>query len=97
MLFEDERLPGGSLKLEVLARHASADLGDAVRARALLEHAIALLERQAPSRQLVRSYRRLADLLRAQGDTEAALAILDRVKDPEFSGGSTEPGALRSL
>ena len=55
-----------------------ADLGEDARARELLELAIDLLERQAPSRYLVQAYKRLATLLKEQGDKDGALGVLER-------------------
>ena len=55
-----------------------ADLGDAARARELLELAVDLLEQQPPSRYVVQAYKRLALLLKEQGDTEAAFGVLER-------------------
>jgi tetratricopeptide (TPR) repeat protein len=54
------------------------DLGDAARAQELLELAVDLLEQEAPSRYLVQAYKRLAQLLKAQHDTEGALGVLER-------------------
>jgi tetratricopeptide (TPR) repeat protein len=55
-----------------------ADLGDQERARELLEHALELLEPRGPNKYLVQAYRRLADVLKAKGETEAALELLER-------------------
>ncbi|MEX0682099.1 MAG: tetratricopeptide repeat protein [Dehalococcoidia bacterium] len=55
-----------------------ADLGDVPRAQEILELAVDLLEQQAPSRYLVQAYKRLAGLLRSEGDAEAALSVLER-------------------
>jgi tetratricopeptide (TPR) repeat protein len=55
-----------------------ADLGDTSRAQELLELAIEQLERQVPNRYLVQAYRRLAEILKGKGDTEAALGVLER-------------------
>ena len=55
-----------------------ADLGDAARAQELLELAIEQLERQAPNRYLVQAYKRLAEVFKAKGDTEAAFVVLER-------------------
>jgi len=55
-----------------------ADLGEPARARELLELAIELLERQAPGRYLVQAYKRLAELLKEQGDTDEAFRVLER-------------------
>jgi tetratricopeptide (TPR) repeat protein len=55
-----------------------ADLGEDARARELLELAVDLLERQAPSRYLVQAYKRLATLLKEQGDKDGALGVLER-------------------
>jgi len=55
-----------------------ADLGDTARARELLELAVELLEKEAPSRYLVQTYKRLAKLLKTERDTEGALEVLER-------------------
>lgn len=55
-----------------------ADLGDFARAREVLELAVELLEQQAPSRYLVQAYKRLATLLKEQGDKDGALGVLER-------------------
>jgi tetratricopeptide (TPR) repeat protein len=55
-----------------------ADLGEADRARELLELAVDLLEQEAPSRYLVQAYKRLATLLKEQGDKDGALEVLER-------------------
>ena len=55
-----------------------ADLGDMPRAQELLELAVEQLERQVPNRYLVQAYKRLAEVLKAKGDTEGALAVLER-------------------
>jgi len=54
------------------------DLGDDARARELLELAVDHLERQPRSRHLVDVYKRLAALLKRQGDTDGALEVLER-------------------
>jgi tetratricopeptide (TPR) repeat protein len=54
------------------------DLGDIHRAQELLELAVEQLEQQTPNRYLVQAYKRLAEVLKAKGDTEAALAVLER-------------------
>ncbi len=54
------------------------DLGETARARELLELAVDLLEQQVPSRYLVQAYKRLATLLKQQGDTEGAFGVLER-------------------
>ena len=55
-----------------------ADLGEPERARELLELAVELLEQQAPGRYLVQAYKRLAALLKEQGDTDEAFRVLER-------------------
>ncbi len=55
-----------------------ADLGETARARELLELAVETLEQQAPNRYLVQAYKRLAGLLKSDGDTEAAFGVLER-------------------
>ena len=55
-----------------------ADLGDAARAQELLELAVDQLEAQVPNRYLVQAYRRLADVLKASGNTDGAFAVLER-------------------
>src|SRR3990170_4986327 len=55
-----------------------AELGEGARARELLELAVELLEQQAPSRYLVQAYKRLAEVLKQQGDTEGAFGVLER-------------------
>jgi tetratricopeptide (TPR) repeat protein len=55
-----------------------AELGEAVRAREQLELAVEVLEQQAPSRYLVQAYKRLAILLKEQGDKDGALEVLER-------------------
>jgi tetratricopeptide (TPR) repeat protein len=54
------------------------ELGEDFRAREVLELAIDQLERQAPNRYLVQAYKQLASLLRARGDKDAALDVLER-------------------
>jgi tetratricopeptide (TPR) repeat protein len=51
---------------------------DQARAQELLELAVELLELQGPNRYLVQAYRRLSEVLKAKGDTEAALELLER-------------------
>ena len=55
-----------------------AGLGDSARARELYELAIERLEEWGPSRYLVDAYRRLAQLLEAQGQADDALDLLKR-------------------
>jgi tetratricopeptide (TPR) repeat protein len=55
-----------------------ADLGERERARELLELAVEMLEQQAPTRYLVQTYKRLAALLKSEGDTAGALDLLER-------------------
>jgi tetratricopeptide (TPR) repeat protein len=55
-----------------------ADLGDPARAEELLELAVEQLEQQVPNRYLVQAYKRLAALLKEQGDKDGALAVLER-------------------
>jgi tetratricopeptide (TPR) repeat protein len=54
------------------------DLGQTARAREVLELAIDLLEEEPPSRYLVQAYKRLSALLKARGDVEGALEVLER-------------------
>jgi tetratricopeptide (TPR) repeat protein len=54
------------------------DVGEHVRARELYELAIELLEGQPPSKHLIRAYRRLAALLKTEGQPEQALELLER-------------------
>ena len=54
------------------------DLGDTARAREVLELAIDLLEEEPPSRYLIQAYKRQAALLKARGDIEGALEVLER-------------------
>ena len=54
------------------------DLGDVARAKELYELAIDCAENQAPTRYLVSAYRSLAELLKAQGQRDAALELLER-------------------
>jgi HEAT repeat protein len=51
---------------------------DLSRAQELLELSVEQLEQQVPNRYLVQAYRRLAEVLKAKGDTEAALGVLER-------------------
>lgn len=55
-----------------------ADLGDAPRAQELLELAVEQLEQQGPTRYLVHAYKRLAEVLKAKGDAEGALVVLEQ-------------------
>ena len=55
-----------------------ADLGDLPRAEEVLELAVEQLEQQVPNRYLVQAYKRLAEVLKAKGDTEGALGVLER-------------------
>jgi tetratricopeptide (TPR) repeat protein len=55
-----------------------ADLGEAERAHEVLELAVELLEQEAPGRYLVQAYKRLATLLKEQGDKDGALDVLER-------------------
>jgi tetratricopeptide (TPR) repeat protein len=54
------------------------DLGDEARATEVLELAVEMLEQRSPNRYLVQAYKLLASLLRARGNTEAALDVLER-------------------
>jgi len=65
-------------RVSTLLGEIFAQLGDTARARELLELAIESLERQPPTRYLVRAYKRLGQLLRDQGDIEAALQLFER-------------------
>jgi tetratricopeptide (TPR) repeat protein len=62
----------------VLLGDIFVQLGEWERAQEVLELAIDLLEHHAPNRYLVQAYKRLAVLLKARGDTEGALDLLER-------------------
>jgi tetratricopeptide (TPR) repeat protein len=70
--------PVDAARTYVLLGEIIAGLGEAARARELLELAIEILEKQAPNRYLVQAYKLLASLLRARGDTVGALDVLER-------------------
>jgi tetratricopeptide (TPR) repeat protein len=55
-----------------------ADLGDSARAQELYELAAELLERHNPTRYVVEVYTKLADLLEAQGQKEAAFDLMKK-------------------
>ena len=55
-----------------------ADLGDSARAQELYELAAELLERHNPTRYVVEVYTKLADLLEAQGEKEAAFELMKK-------------------
>jgi tetratricopeptide (TPR) repeat protein len=55
-----------------------ADLGDSARAQELYELAAELLERHNPTRYVVEVYTKLADLLEAQGQKEAAFELMKK-------------------
>jgi tetratricopeptide (TPR) repeat protein len=55
-----------------------AELEDPARAQELYELAIDYAESQAPSRHLVSAYRGLAEILKARGDRDGALELLER-------------------
>ena len=55
-----------------------ADLGDSARALELYELAAELLERHNPTRYVVAVYTKLADLLEAQGQKEAAFEVMKK-------------------
>jgi tetratricopeptide (TPR) repeat protein len=55
-----------------------ADLGDRARAQELYELAAELLERHNPTRYVVEVYTKLADLLEAQGQKEAAFEVMKK-------------------
>lgn len=55
-----------------------ATIGDAARAREVLELAVEILELQPPSRYLVGTYTQLAAVLKQQGEPELALEVLER-------------------
>lgn len=55
-----------------------AELGDVSRAQELYELAIDCAESQAPGKHLVSAYRGLAEILKARGDRDAALELLER-------------------
>jgi tetratricopeptide (TPR) repeat protein len=73
-----EAHPVDAGRLFALLGDIFADLGDAARARELLELAIVQLEGQPPTRHLVRAYKSLAALLKAQAATDEALELLER-------------------
>lgn len=62
----------------LLLGEINAGFEDQARAQELLELAVELLEPQGPNRYLVQAYRRLSEVLKAKGDTEAALELLER-------------------
>ncbi|MGH9379216.1 MAG: helix-turn-helix domain-containing protein [Thermoanaerobaculia bacterium] len=53
-------------------------LGESARAKELYELAVELLEVHRPTRYLVEAYAGLSSLLKQEGDTEAALELLER-------------------
>jgi len=63
------------------------EIGEASRAKELYELSIELLEQQGASKHLVRAYRRLADLLRAEGRRDDALDLLERALKIQESAG----------
>ena len=70
--------PLDSARVYGLLGEVYAALGDAARAREVLELAIEQLEAQGPSRYLVNAYKRLAALLKDEGRSEEALELLER-------------------
>jgi tetratricopeptide (TPR) repeat protein len=52
--------------------------GEATRAREVYELAVELLEQRGPTRYLVRAYRQLAGVLKALGQRDEALELLER-------------------
>jgi tetratricopeptide (TPR) repeat protein len=63
------------------------EIGEASRAKELYELSIELLDRQGPSKHVVRAYRRLADLLKAEGRRDEALDLLERALKIQESAG----------
>jgi tetratricopeptide (TPR) repeat protein len=64
-----------------------AELGDAARARELLELSIEILEARGQTRFLVDAYKDLASLLKETGDSEAALTLLERALGVQAQSG----------
>jgi tetratricopeptide (TPR) repeat protein len=62
----------------LLLGEINVSLGDQARAQELLELAVEQFEPQVPNRYLVQAYRRLSEVLKAKGDTEGALVLLER-------------------
>jgi tetratricopeptide (TPR) repeat protein len=62
-------------------------IAEASRAKELYELSIELLEQQGASKHLVRAYRRLADLLKAEGRRDDALDLLERALKIQESAG----------
>jgi tetratricopeptide (TPR) repeat protein len=63
------------------------EIGETSRAMELYELAIELLEKQRVNKHLVRAYKRLADLLKAEGRREEALGLLERALKIQESAG----------
>ena len=60
-----------------------AELGHPARAQELYELAINCLEEHPPSKHLVAAYRALAELLKRNGDRDAALELLERALEAQ--------------
>ena len=70
--------PVDSARVYLLLADVYEQIGEHERTKEILELAIETLEQQGPSRFLISAYRRLAELLKAQGLTEEAFALLER-------------------
>jgi tetratricopeptide (TPR) repeat protein len=73
-----EALPEEAGRAYGLLGDIFADLGDSARAQELYELAAELLERHNPTRYVVEVYTKLADLLEAQGQKEAAFELMKK-------------------
>jgi len=73
-----EAMPGDRARAYLLLAEILEDGGDHSGARELCERAIEVLEPHGGSRYLISGYRQLAELLKAEGRTEDALAVLER-------------------
>ncbi|MEX2464733.1 MAG: tetratricopeptide repeat protein [Gaiellaceae bacterium] len=73
-----EALPEDAGRAYSLLGDIFADLGDGARAQELYELAIELLERRNGTRYVVEVYTKLADLLEAQGQKEAAFDLMKK-------------------
>jgi tetratricopeptide (TPR) repeat protein len=71
-----EPLEGG--RAYVLLGDVFAELGDRARAKELFELGVDLLEQRGPTRYLVEAYKKLAQLLEAEGRPDEALETLKR-------------------
>jgi tetratricopeptide (TPR) repeat protein len=74
----DEVQPVSRGRAYLLLAQLFAELGDVERAQELFELAIDFAEGQAPGKHLVSAYRGLAEILKARGDRDAALTLLER-------------------